>query len=144
MSAARISIVTLGVEDLDRALTFYEALGWVNSPASQEAVKFLQGNNVVLGLYGREALAEDANTATDASGFSGITLAINFTSRDAVDAFYKLATEAGAHAQKPPQAVFWGGYSGYFRDLDGHYWEVAHNPFFEFDAAGNLNLGVVK
>jgi uncharacterized glyoxalase superfamily protein PhnB len=141
MSAARISIVTLGVDDLERALTFYQTLGWVNSAASQATVKFLQGNNIVLGLYGRAELAEDANADIGPAGFSGISLAVNLASEDEVDAFYKRAMVAGARGQKPPKKAFWGGYSGYFCDPDGHYWEVAHNPFFEFDKDGNLALG---
>ncbi len=142
MKAARISMVTLGVEDLQRSAAFYQALGWQDSPHSQESVKFLQGNNVVLGLYGRKALAEDANVAdTNPPGFSAVSLAVNLASEAAVDAFYQLAIDAGGHPQKPPQKVFWGGYSGYFHDFDHHYWEIAHNPFFQLDAKGNLDLG---
>ncbi len=141
MSSARISLVTLGVDDLERGLHFYEALGWVNSSASQDDVKFLIGDNLVLGLYGRAALAEDAGSETASGGSSAISLAVNFSSTGEVDAFYKRAIAAGAHAQKKPRKVFWGGYSGYFRDPDGHIWEVAHNPFFKFDANGNLDLG---
>ncbi len=144
MSTARISIITLGVDDLERALTFYEALGWVNSTLSQETVKFLQGNNIVLGLYGRSSLAKDANAVLEPAGFSGVSLAINLASPDDVDAFYKRAMAAGAHGQKLPEKAFWGGYSGYFRDLDGHYWEVAHNPFVPFDKDGNLVLEVAQ
>ncbi len=145
MSSARISIVTLGVDDLERSLRFYEALGWVNASQSQESVKFLQGNNIVLGLYGRGALAGDANAqSAERTGFPGISLAVNLESEAAVDAFYKLAIDASAHPQKPPEKAFWGGYSGYFRDFDHHYWEIAHNPFFKIDAGGNLDLGTVQ
>ncbi len=141
MSDARISMVTLGVDDLERALTFYEKLGWKNTSHSQESVKFLEGGNIVLGLYGREALAKDAGTKVEHRGFSGTSLAVNLESESAVDMFYRLATNAGAHPQKPPEKAFWGGYSGYFRDLDGYYWEIAHNPFFPLDSSGNLDLG---
>ncbi len=141
MTATRISMVTLGVDDLERSLTFYEKLGWENTSHSQESVKFLRGGNIVLGLYGREALAKDASTRVENKGFSGTSLAVNLESEAAVDAFYKTATDAGAFPQKPPEKAFWGGYSGYFRDLDGHFWEIAHNPFFPLDSSGNLDLG---
>ena len=139
-SAAGISIVTLGVGDLAASTGFYEKLGWRNTPASQPTVSFLAGRNVVLGLYPRKALAEDAQIEDTPPGFGGTTLAVNLQSEQAVDAFFALALKSGARPQKQPQKVFWGGYSGYFADPDGHLWEVAHNPFFAFDAAGNLDL----
>ena len=138
--AARISMVTLGVDDLARSRTFYEALGWAVAPQSQESVVFLQGRNIVLGLYGRQALAEDAGIEDTPPGFSGVALAINVASETEADRLYDTAVKNGARAQKPPQKVFWGGYSGYFADPDGHLWEVAHNPFFAMDAVGNLQL----
>jgi uncharacterized glyoxalase superfamily protein PhnB len=141
MTSARISMVTLGVDDLERSLKFYSALGWEDSAHSQESVKFLQGNNIVLGLCDREDLAKDAGTEPGNSQFSGISLAVNLESETVVDVFYANAVTAGASTQKPPEKAFWGGYSGYFRDPDGHYWEVAHNPFFKHDANGNLDLG---
>lgn len=138
---ANISIVTLGVTDLARSTAFYEALGWRNTTASQDSVTFLQGASIVLGLYGRAALAEDAQIAETPAGFRGVTLAINLESEAAVDAYFERAIAAGAHAQKTPQKVFWGGYSGYFADPDGHLWEVAHNPFFQGDVStGQLRL----
>ncbi|MEP1207137.1 MAG: VOC family protein [Rhizobiaceae bacterium] len=130
---ANVSIITLGVEDLPASTQFYEKLGWANSSASQESVTFLQGHSVVLGLYGRQALAEDAGIDHTGSGFRGVALAINLTDRTAVDTFYADAVSCGAEAVKQPQEVFWGGYSGYFADPDGHLWEVAHNPFVEID-----------
>ena len=145
MSNARISMVTLGVDDLERSLKFYQALGWQDCNNSQESVKFLQGNNIVLGLYGRDALAKDTGADLGAepgkAGFSGISLAVNLATEADVDAFYNRAIDAGAGAQKPPEKAFWGGYSSYFRDPDGHYWEVAHNPYFALDENGNLQLG---
>ncbi len=141
MSAARVSIVTLGVDDLARAQKFYEAMGWKDHSDPKESVRFLQGNNIVLGLYGREDLAKDANAEPGKAGFSGVTLAVNLESEETVDVFYQRAIDAGAHPQKPPEKAFWGGYSGYFRDLDGHYWEIAYNPYFALDESGNLNLG---
>ena len=137
---ARISMVTLGVKNLSRSRAFYEALGWVVAPQSQDSVVFLQGSNVVLGLYGRQALAKDAGIENTPPGFSGIALAINVSSETEADRLFDTALANGASARKKPQKVFWGGYSGYFDDPDGHMWEVAHNPFFAMDADGNLEL----
>ncbi|MFD1624961.1 VOC family protein [Azospirillum griseum] len=139
----RISLVTLGVADLPRAQRFYEqGLGWTPSPAGNENVAFYQLNGMALGLYGRAALAEDAHLpdAGDPTRFGGITLAHNLPSKDAVDALMAEAERAGARILKPAQDVFWGGYSGYFADPDGHLWEIAWNPFFPLDADGNLSL----
>jgi len=136
----RISMVTLGVDDLARSRAFYEALGWVVAPQSQESVVFLQGRNIVLGLYGRQALAEDAGVECTPPGFAGLALAFNVASEAEADRIFELALANGAAGVKPPQKVFWGGYSGYFADPDGHLWEVAHNPFFAMDADGNLRL----
>lgn len=126
----RISMITLGVRDLDAAVQFYEqGLGFprMESPPS---VAFFTLNGSWLGLYGLEALAEDAQVPADGSGFSGFTLAHNVHSQAEVDAVIEQAVHAGATLVKPGQKVFWGGYSGYFKDLDGYLWEVAHNPFF--------------
>ncbi|MCJ8307928.1 MAG: VOC family protein [Rhizobiaceae bacterium] len=138
---ANISIVTLGVEDLVASTAFYEKIGWSNTTASQDSVTFLQGHSVVLGLYGRAALAEDAEVDPAGSGFRGVSLAINLESEAAVDQFFDKAVSCGAAATKKPQKVFWGGYSGYFSDPDGHLWEVAFNPFFQGDVStGQLAL----
>lgn len=136
----RISMVTLGVADLDRARAFYEALGWRASKASQPTIVFFQANGLCLGLYGRQALADDAAVENAPAGFSGMTLAYNGRSKAEVDAVYARALDAGANPVKPPHAAFWGGYSGYFADPDGHLWEVAWNPFFPLDERGNLFL----
>jgi predicted lactoylglutathione lyase len=138
--AAGISMVTLGVDDLARSRSFYEALGWAVAPQSQESVVFLQGRNIVLGLFGRQALAEDAGIEDAPRGFAGFALAVNVTSEIEADRLFEVAVANGASAHKPPQKAFWGGYSGYFADPDGHLWEVAHNPFFATDADGNLRL----
>ena len=140
MSGAHISIVALGVDDLKRATDFYCALGWSLSDASNESISFLAGGTVVLGLYGRSALAEDAEVEDTPTGFSAVTLAVNLPSEADVDAFFGKAVAAGASVRKEPQKVFWGGYSGYFADLDGHLWEVAHNPFFPLDDSGRVTL----
>ena len=140
MNGAHISMVTLGVADIARAVAFYQALGWQRSGPSEEAVAFLQGGNVVLGLFGRAALAEDAAVEDTPTGFAASSLAVNLPSEADVDAFFQKALAAGASECKPPQKVFWGGYSGYFADLDGHLWEVAHNPFFPLDKTGAIRL----
>lgn len=126
----RISMITLGVQDLASAVRFYEhGLGFPRME-SEPGVAFFTLNGTWLGLYGRDALAEDATVPAKGEGFEGFTLAHNVNSETEVDAVIAQAIEAGATLVKKPQKVFWGGYSGYFRDLDGHLWEVAHNPFF--------------
>ena len=136
----RISLITLGVEDVARATAFYERLGWKKSSASQESVTFIQLKGTVLGLFSRQSLAEDAHVENTPKGFSGVTLAHNVTSERGVDAVYKFALSCGATPVKAPEKVFWGGYSGYFADPDGHLWEVAHNPFFPLDKEGHVVL----
>ena len=126
----RISMVTLGVRDLSVAVKFYqEGLGFPRMDSPPE-VAFFPLNGSWLSLYSREALAEDATVSAEGSGFAGFSLAHNVESEAEVDAVLALAKKAGASIVKPAQKVFWGGYSGYFRDPDGHLWEVAHNPFF--------------
>lgn len=123
----RLSLITLGVDDLARSRTFFEdGLGWRPGTVA-EGVCFYQLPGLGLALFGREDLAADAQRPVDGR-FSGIALAINERSRAEVDATFAQALAAGATALKAPQEVFWGGYSGYFADLDGHTWEVAHNP----------------
>ena len=136
----RISIVTLGVEDVARSTGFYERLGWKRAEASQESVTFIQLKGTVLALFSRAALAEDAHVENTPKGFSGVTLAHNVASETGVDAVYKFAISCGATPVKQPEKVFWGGYSGYFADPDGHLWEVAYNPFFPQDASGHIML----
>lgn len=140
MKAPQIHIVTLGVNDLSRARRFYEALGWKASSTSNENIVFLKGGSGVLALYGRTALAEDALAEDLPNGFSGVTLARNARSKAEVDAWFAEALAAGARAVKPPQEAFWGGYSSYIADPDGHLWEFAFNPYFVFDDHGNLAL----
>lgn len=136
----RLSLVTLGVGDLANSRRFYEALGFVASSASTETVTFFDAGGVVLGLFGRKSLAEDAHVADQPTGFAGITLAHNCGSEAEVDATLAHAVAVGAKLLKPGQKVFWGGYHGYFADPDGHLWEVAYNPFFPIDDAGRLVL----
>ncbi len=126
----RISMVTLGVRDLAAAINFYEkGLGFPRMESPPE-VAFFTLNGTWLGLYGREALAEDAQVAAEDNGFEGFSLAHNVASEKEVEEVVAQAVAAGATLVKKPQKVFWGGYSGYFKDLDGHLWEVAHNPLF--------------
>lgn len=136
----RISLVTLGVEDVARATEFYRKLGWKKSSASQDSVTFIQLKGTVLGLFSRDALAHDAKVENTPKGFSGITLAHNVTSERGVDAVFKFALSCGATEVKKPEKVFWGGYSGYFADPDGHLWEIAYNPFFPLNAEGHIVL----
>jgi predicted lactoylglutathione lyase len=129
----RLTLVTLGVSDFACSKRFYEALGWRPSSASQNSVAFFDLNGVVLSLYPRHLLDEDAKVADFRPGFSGVTLAYNAESEAEVDRVFAHALQVGASEVKRPEEVFWGGYSGYFADPDGHLWEVAHNPFFPFD-----------
>lgn len=137
----KLSLVTLGVADLERSLKFYrDGLGWKLSSASLDEVAFFSLGGIVLALYPRDKLAEDASVDAAGQGFSGITLAHNAKSKDEVDEVMRTVEQLGVAIIKPAQDVFWGGYSGYFADPDGHLWEVAWNPFFEFDASDNLVL----
>lgn len=125
----RISLITLGVRDLARAIEFYEKGLGLPRMESPPEVAFFTLNGTWLGLYGWDALAEDAQVPADGSGFRGVALAHNLSSEAEVNTLYQAALAAGATPVKQPQKAFWGGYSGYFADLDGHLWEVAHNPF---------------
>ncbi|WP_062017011.1 VOC family protein [Aureimonas sp. AU4] len=141
MRDARVTLVTLGVSSLDRSGRFYEALGWHRTKAGNESVVFLQGEGIVLSLFGLIDLARDAGLeAEPLPRFRGLSLALNLPSEGDVDRLFAAALEAGAASVKAPQKVFWGGYSGYFADPDGHLWEVAHNPFFPLDASGRIDL----
>jgi hypothetical protein len=135
-----VTFVTLGVADVARARTFYEALGFVASGASQDSVTFFDAGGLVLALFGRAPLAEDAKVADSRPGFAGIALAHNVASVAEVDRVLAHAVACGARLTKPGQKAFWGGYSGYFADPDGHLWEVVHNPFFPLDAEGRVQL----
>ena len=138
----RLSIVSLGVVDLAASRRFYEeGLGWKVSGASNESIVFMDMGGVVLGLYGRDALADDAKLPRSApGGFGGFALAHNARSREEVDKVLAHAAAAGARILKPAEDVFWGGYSGYFADPDGHPWEVAWNPFFPLRDDGTIEL----
>ncbi len=126
----RISMITLGVRDLPKAVEFYEkGLGFPRMD-SPPGIAFFTLDGTWLGLYDRAALAEDACVSPEGQGFEAITLSHNVASEGDVDEVFSQAIDAGATPLKKPQKVFWGGYSGYFADPDGHLWEVAHNPLF--------------
>jgi catechol 2,3-dioxygenase-like lactoylglutathione lyase family enzyme len=135
----RVSIVTLGVRDLDRALAFYrDGLGWPLSGASVEGeIAFLRTGGIVLALFSHEALAEDANVGSEGGGFSGFTLAHNVFEREQVDAVLAEAVSAGATVIRLPEDMVFGR-RGYFADPDGHLWEVAWNPAFPLGDDGTI------
>ena len=137
MTPQRVTLITLGVTDLARARAYYDALGWVSDEAA-EGVVFYDMGGMKLGLFGLDPLAADQGRPGARLGTGAMTLAQNFPSPAEVDAAYDAALQAGATALKAPEAVFWGGYSGYVADPDGHVWEFAHNPFWPLDASGRL------
>jgi catechol 2,3-dioxygenase-like lactoylglutathione lyase family enzyme len=136
----RVSLVTLGVRDLAKARAFYEALGWRSGAAPADDVVFFQAGGLVVALWGRAELADDS-TVEDAGGWGGITLAYNVSSPGEVDAVIEEARAAGATIGREPAATFWGGYSGVFRDPEGHPWEIAHNPHWTIGPDGSTSLG---
>lgn len=143
MKDARVTLITLGVADLERSAEFYRALGWERTAAGNASVVFLQGEGVVLSLFGREDLAADVGIAGASAGAAPdpkLTLAVNMADEAGVDRLYGWAVAAGASPVKAPRKVFWGGYSGYFADPDGHLWELAFNPFFAMGEDGRLDL----
>ncbi len=136
----KLNLITLGVADIARAAAFYEKLGWKRSPASMDDLILFPLGGMVLALYPRTLLADDATVPQEGTGFPGITLSYNAKDEAEVDAVLAEAAAAGASIVKPAQKVFWGGYSGYFEDPDGHLIEVAHNPFWKLDADDNVAL----
>lgn len=137
----KLNLITLGVSDLNRSIDFYEkGLGWKRSEASLEGMILFPLGGITLALYPRKELADDATVKNTTTGFSGITLSYNAKSESEVDIVLKEVAQLGATIIKPAQVVFWGGYSGYFKDPDGHIFEVAFNPFWEFDDQDNLIL----
>lgn len=134
----RVSLITLGVADLARSVAFYEALGWKGREV-QQTVFFQAGGQAVV-LWGREQVADDSVVADAGADFSGIVLAHNTRSRAEVDEIVAAAESAGGVVTKHPQETFYGGWSGFFRDPDGHVWEIAHNPGFTLGPDGELVL----
>jgi predicted lactoylglutathione lyase len=134
-----VSLITLGVSDYGRAKSFYEALGW-SVALDIEETAFFEANGVVLVLWSREKLAEDSGIADDGATWSGIALAHNVGSREEVDEIVEQALANGATVTREPAETFYGGYAGVFRDLDGHAWEIAHNPGFGLADDGSVIL----
>jgi uncharacterized protein len=134
----RLSLITLGTSDQDRARAFYEALGWHGHSPDGDVV-FFQAGPMVVALWDRGKLAEDSAVA-DSGGWGGVTLAHNVASPAEVDEVIEQARAAGATIGKEPAETFWGGYSGVFIDPDGHPWEVAHNPHWTIEAGGSVTL----
>ena len=135
----RLSLVTLGVSDVDRSRRFYQQLGWHSGTDPSMGVVFYPSNGMVVALWSREELAADSCVA-DAGGWGGVTLAHNVRTDAEVDAVLEQARAAGATIGRPGAATFWGGYSGVFIDPDGHPWEVAHNPHWTIDDDGSVVL----
>ena len=135
----RVSLITLGVADLQRARLFYEALGWSAAGDGSDDVVFFQTGGLVLALWGRDQLAADSAVA-DGGGWGGVTLAYNVRSPEEVDAVIEEARRAGGRIGREPAETSWGGYSGVFVDPDGHPWEVAHNPGWTLTDDGSVVL----
>lgn len=138
--ALRLHLVTLGVDDVARAARFYEALGMKRHMRGADGVAFFDAGGAALSLYGRGALAKDAGLDALPRGSGSATLAFNVESESAVDETLEAVEAAGGKILKPGYRIFWGGYIGYFADLDGHVWEVAYNPQFQFDERGQIAL----
>lgn len=134
----RMTIIGLGVKDLKASTTFYEEkFGWKKTNASNEFISFFQLNGILLSLYPKDKLAEDAEVSPEGSGFKAFTLAYNTRSQQEVDAIINTLRAKDVTIVKEPQKVFWGGYSSYVADIDDNLWEVAYNPYLALDEAGN-------
>ncbi|MFD0861387.1 VOC family protein [Sungkyunkwania multivorans] len=135
----RLTIIALGVNDLQVSNTFYEKVfGWKKLDSSNENITFFQLNGILLSLYPRDKLAEDAEVSAEGSGFKGFSLAYNTRSEEEVDDLIDTLEAKGANIVKRPQKVFWGGYSSYIADPNGHLWEIAFNPYLPLDSDGNV------
>ncbi|WP_034796021.1 VOC family protein [Hyphomonas beringensis] len=139
-NSIHITLVTLGVADVQASASYYEALGLKRAEASQEAVVFFDMGGVALSLFGRDPLAEDAGVPAGGVGFRAVTLAWNQADEASVDAAIDRAVAAGGTLVKAAEKVFWGGYSGYFADPDGHLWEVVYNPYAPLRDDGSMEL----
>lgn len=143
MKIPRMTVITLGVSDLARSTAFYRDIFSTSPITENEGVTFIPLPGVWLSLYPLEKLAEDIGLEMKlpAPGtFRGFTLAYNARSKGDIVSIFARVAEAGAHIAKVPQDTFWGGYSGYFTDPDGHYWEVAWGPMFDFTEHGDLRF----
>ncbi|HEX6585912.1 MAG TPA: VOC family protein [Solirubrobacterales bacterium] len=135
----RLSLITLGTSNLNRARRFYEALGWATGAGDDDDVVFFQAGGIVVALWDRAKLADDS-AASDGGGWGGVTLAYNSRSPEEVNSVIEEARAAGAAIGREPDETFWGGYSGVFIDPDGHPWEVAHNPRWTIEDDGSVTL----
>lgn len=137
----KLNLITLGVYDFEKSLDFYEkGLGWKKSDKSMDGLAIFPLGGISLALHPRHELAEDATLSYQPTEFSGLTISYNAKSQLEVDEVLKQVAQLGATIIKPAQKVYWGGYSGYFKDLDGYLFEVAYNPFWELDENDNLTL----
>lgn len=136
----KLNLITLGVRDFEKSLNFYENLGWKKSAQSLDEYALFPLGGIVLGLYPLKDLEEDTTLPYESSSFSGLTISFNAKSEEEVDEVLQKVAQLGATIVKPAQKVYWGGYSGYFKDLDGYLFEVAYNPYWEFDENDNLVL----
>ena len=135
----RLTIITLGVSDLEKSTHFYETqFGWTKSNSSNEYISFFTLNGILLSIYEKDKLAEDAKVNPKGSGFKGFTLAYNTRSEKEVDTIIENLRTKGVQIVKEPQKVHWGGYNSYISDLDGNLWEIAYNPFLVLDEQGNV------
>lgn len=135
----RLTLITLGVKDLEKMRLFYQhTFGWKPLENSNENVVFFQLNGIQLGLFGWKDLADDANVNSTGNGFKGFSLAQNLSSKKEVDQLFKNLRSRGATITKNPSETFWGGYSGYIADPEHNLWEIAYNPFMEYDESGNV------
>jgi catechol 2,3-dioxygenase-like lactoylglutathione lyase family enzyme len=135
----RVSLITLGTSDLDRARSFYQALGWRTGAEPDADVVFFQAGGMAFALWDRAKLAEDS-AVSDSTGWGGLTLAYCTRSTEEVDQVIEEARKAGATIGREPADTFWGGYSGIFIDPDGHPWEVAHNPAWTIREDGSVDI----
>lgn len=135
----RLTLITIGAEDVQQLTSFYvDVFNWSPLPNSNEEITFFQLNGFQLGIFGREALAEDAQVSAEGGGFKGFSLAYNLQSKDEVDELFKELKSKSVNVLKEPQEVFWGGYSGYIADPEDNLWEIAFNPHMKFDEDGNV------
>ncbi|WP_380053287.1 VOC family protein [Falsihalocynthiibacter sp. SS001] len=140
----RVSLITLCVDDMEASAAFYEALGW-KRVESQDGVVAFDLIGQTLGLYTKAGMAEELGIPLESiGGFSGVTLAHNLRTKEEVAPLLERAEKAGGRILKPAQDVFWGGYHGYFADIDGHVWEIAHNPFSPLGPNGEFQWNGVK
>lgn len=135
----KLHLITLGTDDFQKSLDFYEkGLGWEKSDKSMDGLALFDLGGIILALHPRQELANDTTLPYQPTTFSGLTISHNTRSEKEVDEILKKVAELGATIVKPAQKVYWGGYSGYFKDPDGHLFEVAYNPFWELDENGHL------